>query len=241
MRNKTLENFNKQLVLQGYAETDDPTIKTFMNDHLDFAHEFGIDYTVKVRVHFKVDTCNCSVEAFDGLLRSFEHDFPYHLYLRPKYISKCSVIQLKSVLTNKNSSPLKDYLKENKEFRKKVAKTMKIKYSKREEIFKKDSKINEIFNITTIKINQADNLETLNSILKLLDFSAYSRRILKNLEIQMNILPSKLYNDFSFIVFDQISKIDIISYETPYSLEVTDDSYNMEIPLTHVFSPRNMP
>jgi hypothetical protein len=227
MKNKKLAHFNDQLLVRGYAVNDDPTFTKFTQRNLDIARGIGINYSIKLKIHLKADTTNCTMETVEGLLRSHEPKPPHHVNLRPKYVSKCTFDELKSILCTYDSSPLAAYIKGNKIFRKKVSEEANTKNLRNPK---------SIFDFIADKFKGANTLDALESLLVKYEFSGYVGQVLKTLELQ-GVSIKKTYGEFSFINFDQISQVDLISYETPYSLDVSLGLETREIPSIKYFSP----
>jgi len=184
---------------------------------------------LRLRVYQKTATSSFTAHSLNGLLRQFEDDPPYHIYLRPKYQAVCTINDLINVMKG-DSSPLKENLKKNRKFRAAVRKYVKEGWRARpDQIFEKV--------LETIEKN-ANDLESLAAVLKSIDFSLCVDGVLKQLE-DKGTAPTKLYDNFSFLVYDQISKVEMISYETPFSLCVQDEKGSTkEIPGSYEFSPK---
>jgi hypothetical protein len=230
-KNKKIAKFNKQLLLKGYAVDDEPTFMAFMTKNLKLAGTFGTSYSLKLKIYLKADTTNCAIDTVEGLARSYEEKPPHHLNLRPKYRSNCTFAKLKNILLDYDPSPLAKYIKDNENFREKVRK----KYKFRRYLNKK-----LIFDHIANKIRRAKSLEDLEKVLTQYEFGGYAWHVLKILENE-GTRAEKVYGEFSFINFSQISKIDLICYDHPFSLVVSLGPDTKEIPSTVYYSPGVLP
>ncbi|HSF51151.1 MAG TPA: hypothetical protein VLA74_10365 [Nitrososphaeraceae archaeon] len=227
MKVKIIRDFNQELLIKGYAKSSEPTWISFINQQNDNSKEHGLRYTVGLRIYAKTATSFFTVYSLNGLLRQVDEDPPYHISLRPKYRAACTMTDLIEILKG-GSSPLLKNLKENKKFRTKVGKTVGASWC---------SKPEDIFNKAKEKIDKAKDIEALSKELEKIDFSVFVGGVIKSLEEYKNVEVTKLYDNFSFIVYDQISKVEVITYETPYSLMVKDNNnQTKEIPATYELS-----
>jgi hypothetical protein len=228
MEYKTIKNFNDALLIEGYAETRDPTWISFIKEQLDVSKKFGIEYTVRLRIYSKTAPSSLLGHSYNGLLRQFENDPPYHVYLRPKYFANCTKQKLLDILADEQTSPLKKSLEANQQLCLRASKFVGEQQCANPQL---------IFDKAKQRLQSANDLESFANVLNSLDFSAYVQDVLKYLENEEKVPVRKVYDDFSFIIYDQIRKIEVVSYETPYSLTVDEKGQFTEIPGTREFTP----
>ena len=223
--------YQRDLIIKGYARNDSPVWVSFLKEHLSISQKLG-EYLPMIRVILKDERSNSfSIPFVYGLIIKYEEEPPYHIALCSKYTIRCTKEQFKSILKDEKF-PLKKELDNNV-------------------IFEKFCKcIKEFY--PTIKIEKEKSFGELIKLIddvnipfkKILDFSL-SLGITKHMDILIKLLEEEYSNGmiyekgerFSYISGDTIAKVDVMSYETQYSVLIKDDDRNIEVPPPRKYKP----
>jgi hypothetical protein len=227
-----LIDVNSQLRKKGYAIRQDPPWTLFIQEQLDFiTTRINTDYTLLLRVSIKSST------NVIGLLHYFEMEPPYHISLRPKYVITCSKDDLIDLLVSKNS-PLIGILEKDRELRDRVIQYfINNKISVRDKINLSHHGAVELFTEIDKIFYKSMSLSELEEKFSKLSLNKHILNIMRDLEELELSSILKEYGSLSFIMGEDIYNVEILKYETPYALIISDGRNTVQIP--KVFDLRN--
>lgn len=201
-----------QLQKEGFASTDENIWPDFVDEEWTMVKGIlGKKYSLAVRVHLK-NSLNDS-KYIEGILYDYEDDRPYDLILESKYTVHTSD---KELIINILSSLIAKRLNTDKKYRTNILKYLKT-------IDSRNNAVNPEQISTTLKgiLIASPSIDDFTKILEAIDFSIYAYDVINELSGQ-NMRVTCDYQR-AFIPGDNISRVEIIKYESFYAISFEKD------------------